>query len=317
MKKALVLGGNGFIGHHMARRLKSEGYFVCTVDIKEYEYGEVDFSDYQIIGDLRNELLVQKILEEGYDEIYQYAADMGGAGYIFTGENDANIMSSSAAININVLKHMKGHEKIFYASSACIYPQEKQTTTDVELRESDAYPANPDSAYGFEKLFSENLYDSFARNGGYDIRVGRFHNIFGEEGAWSNGKEKAPAAICRKVAEAKDSIDIWGDGEQTRSFLYIDECIEATRRLMWSNFRQPINIGSDEIISINQLAGMVIRMSDKTISVNHVDGALGVRGRCSNNDLIYAVLGWKPTQPLYDGIKKLYSWVSKQVNGNI
>ena len=335
-KNTLCLGGNGFIGHRMARALKKGGHFVTVADIKEYEYGENDFSDENIICDLRDVSSVEKLFTVyKWDEIYCFACQMGGAQYVFTGDNDSDIMSDSALININILKAMVKFEskaKVFYSSSACIYPQELQRISNNSgLKESDAYPAHPDSDYGFEKLFSEHLFNAFARNKGIDIRIARFHNIFGVEGTWKGGREKAPAAMCRKVAEkcqskgdvkalmqdlidGEMSIEVLGDGLQTRSFLYIDECIEGIRRLMNSDCKEPVNIGSDEMVSINELAKMVIEISGKNISIKNVESkALGVRGRNSDNDFIYSQLGWKPNYPLKNGLEKTYEWISKQV----
>lgn len=320
MKTAVVYGAGGFIGSHMVKRLKSEGYFVIGYDLKfpEFEKTHADFFD---IRDLRNPFYPV----EGTDEVYQFAADMGGAGYIFTGEHDADIMHNSAQINLNICeayKHLK--VRIFYSSSACMYPQGLQDGTgrfNPSLKETDAYPADPDSEYGWEKLFSERLYMAYARNYGLDVRIARFHNIFGECGTYKGGKEKAPAAICRKVAEAESygGIFIWGDGKATRSFLYIDECIESVRRLMNSNCKEILNIGSDELISVEELAKMVIDISGKKpLSIGHdMKKPQGVRGRNSDNTLIKEQLGWSPTQPLRAGMEKLYDWVNKQVNGNL
>lgn len=339
----LILGGNGFIGHHMARALKKEGHFVTVADIKEYEYGANDFSDENIICDLRITESVEKLFYVyKWDEIYCFACQMGGAGYVFTGENDSDIMSDSALININILKSILKFEskaKVFYSSSACMYPQEIQRiSNNTGLKESDAYPANPDSEYGWEKLFSERLFLAYARNKGLDVRIARFHNIFGIEGTWKWGREKAPAAMCRKVAETKTEeniykysdgtketlsqkngeIEVWGDGLQTRSFLYIDECIEGIRRLMNSDCKEPVNIGSDEMVSINELAKMVIEISGKDIAIKNVESkALGVRGRNSDNDFIYSKLGWKPNYPLKKGLERTFEWVSKQVYNNL
>ena len=330
MKTALVLGGGGFIGSHMVTRLQKDGYWVRSVDLKCPDYGKSKADD-MVIGDLRQENLVSRVMfapsqikvndkENSFDLVFQFAADMGGAGYVFTKENDAEIMHNSALINLHVAKYasLYGVKKLFYSSSACAYPQHIQEETDNQgLRESDAIPANPDSVYGWEKLFSEFVYDSFHRNKGLDIRIARFHNIFGIEGTYKGGREKAPAAMCRKVAEAKDgdTIEVWGDGLQTRSFLYIDECIEAVLRLMDSEYRKPINIGSDEMISINDLAKMVIEISGKDLKIKNVESnAIGVRGRNSENTLIEQVLGWRPTQPLRSGIEKTYAWVNEQVN---
>jgi GDP-D-mannose 3', 5'-epimerase len=336
MKTALVCGGSGFIGHHLAKRLHSEGYKVRVVDLKYPEYGLVTGIEY-VIGDLRNRQFVDRIIVDKhqepfytpkpFDEVYQLAADMGGAGYIFTGEHDADVMHNSATINLNVCQALvdcgfKG--KVFYSSSACMYPQDIQEGKgwvegwgwrEFSLKESDAYPANPDSEYGWEKLFSERLFLAYARNYGLNVRIARFHNIFGPEGTWKGGKEKAPAAICRKVAESDSEIEIWGDGEQTRSFLYIDECIEGVRRLMESDFIGPVNIGSDEMISINDLASMVMAIAGKKLAVKHVPGPTGVRGRNSDNTLIFEKLGWKPSQPLQEGLEKTFHWINKQVNG--
>jgi len=327
MKKALVLGAGGFIGSHMATRLKEEGYFVCGVDLKYPEYSQTSCDKF-VIGDLTIMNLPKEIGIENYpfDEVYQFAADMGGAAYIFSGENDANVMSNSCSINLNVVNSVTADNgvfpskcKLFYSSSACIYPQHIQEETNNKgLKESDAYPINPDSEYGYEKIFSERLYDAYRRNYDIDIRVARFHNIFGVNGTYQGGKEKSPAAMCRKVAEAKDGgfIEVWGDGLQTRSFLYIDECIEGVRRLMGSEYYKPINIGSNEMISINDLAKMVIEISGKSLTIKNVESnALGVRGRNSDNTLCQSVLGWSPSKPLREGMEKLYSWINKKVNG--
>lgn len=323
MKKALILGAGGFIGSHMVNRLKSENYYVVGVDIKHPEFSKTK-ADKFYICDLTNKLKFNEIIanEEKFEEIYQYAADMGGAGFIFTGENDAKIMHSSISINLNLLSIIEDNYKnfdevkIFYSSSACIYPQQiQEKSSNPGLKEDDAYPADPDSEYGWEKLFSERLYLSFNKNFDLDIRIARFHNVYGPEGTWDGGKEKAPAAVCRKIAQAKkiDEIEIWGDGKQTRSFLYIDDCIEATRRLMNSNFTKPLNIGSEEMVSINQLVNIVSDIANKNITINHIDGPLGVRGRNSNNELIRSVLGWDFTYSLSEGIKKTYDWIESQV----
>lgn len=318
MKRALVLGGGGFIGSHMVKRLKDEGYWVTSVDLKTPSYS-VSRADEFIVGDLRNADFVDSVVD-GFDEIYQFAADMGGAGYIFTGEHDADVMHNSASINLNVLNSLKNKSpktKIFYSSSACIYPEHNQTdANNPNCEESSAYPANPDSEYGWEKLFSERLYFSFYRNYGIEVRVARYHNIFGPEGTWNGGKEKAPAAICRKVALASDgdSIEIWGDGEQTRSFLFIDECIEATRRLMDSDFIGPVNIGSEEMVSINQLVDLAMSIEGKNLVKSHISGPTGVRGRNSNNSLIKEKLNWNYSLPLYEGIKKTYNWIVEKIN---
>jgi GDP-D-mannose 3', 5'-epimerase len=318
MKRALVLGSGGFIGSHMVKRLKDEGYWVTSVDLKTPSYS-VSRADEFIVGDLRNADFVDSVID-GFDEIYQFAADMGGAGYIFTGEHDADVMHNSASINLNVLNSLKNKSpktKIFYSSSACIYPEHNQMDpNNPNCEESSAYPANPDSEYGWEKLFSERLYFSFYRNYGIEVRVARYHNIFGPEGTWNGGKEKAPAAICRKVALASDgdSIEIWGDGEQTRSFLFIDDCIEATRRLMDSDFIGPVNIGSEEMVSINQLVDLAMSIEGKNLVKSHIPGPTGVRGRNSNNSLIKEKLNWDYSLPLSEGIKKTYNWIVEKIN---
>ncbi|NLX27184.1 MAG: NAD-dependent epimerase/dehydratase family protein [Lentisphaerae bacterium] len=317
MKKALVCGAGGFIGGHMVKRLKSEGYWVRGVDIKEHEFCDLPADDF-VVGDLRDPRVVESVVDEGMDEIYQFAADMGGAGYIFTGEHDAGVMHNSALCNLNVVEEAvrKKVGKIFYSSSACIYPERIQMDPDNPgLKEEFAYPAGPDSEYGWEKLFSERLYLAYQRNYGLEVHIARFHNIFGPEGTWTGGKEKAPAAMCRKVAEIEDggTIEMWGDGEQTRSFLFIDECIEGVRRLMESNFSGPVNIGSDEMISINSLALMAADIAGKKIHINHIQGPIGVRGRNSENSMIEKELGWRPQQPLRVGMEKTYAWIDDQV----
>jgi GDP-D-mannose 3',5'-epimerase len=342
MKKALVLGGGGFIGGHLAKRLKSEGYWVRIVDLKKHEYFQIEqISDDYIVGDLNDPKVVSKAIftpfqnsitdkENSFDEVYQLAADMGGAGYIFTGENDANVMHNSALINLNVAHYAtKAHvKKLFYSSSACMYPEHNQLDpNNPNCEESSAYPANPDSEYGWEKLFSERLFMAFARNYGLNVRIARFHNIFGTYGTWTGGKEKSPAAICRKVAEAPDGgeIEIWGDGTQTRSFLYVDECVEAVLRLMETECDFPVNIGSEEMVTINQLAEMTIKISGKTIKIKNLYGAeflnkygyrcpLGVKGRNSHNKLYRETVGWESIEPLEAGMKKLYSWINSKVN---
>ncbi len=317
MKKALVCGAGGFIGGHLVKRLKAEGYWVRGVDIKGHEFSELPCDEF-VLGDLRDPTVAASVVSDGLDEIYQLAADMGGAGYIFTGEHDADVMHNSALCNLNILHEaMRKHaRKIFYSSSACIYPEGIQTDpNNPGLKEEFAYPAQPDSEYGWEKLFSERLYLSYRRNYGLEVHVARFHNIFGPEGTWQGGKEKAPAAICRKVAEASNPgrIEIWGDGEQTRSFLFIDECLEGVRRLMDSDFPGPFNIGSDEMVSINELARMAACIADKSIQLEHIPGPLGVRGRNSENTLIKQRLGWAPSQPLRVGMEKTYAWIDGQI----
>ena len=355
-KKALVLGAGGFIGSHMVKRLKKDGYWVRGVDLKYPEYSNTEADEF-IQGDLREPSFVRKCLEykgtggkfyeeipykytHAFDEIYQFAADMGGAGFVFTGENDAAIMQNSVTINLNVLEQQRllnetfdgikkdyteanrpalgWQTKIFYSGSACMYPEYNQLDPDnPNCREDSAYPAQPDSEYGWEKLFSERLYLTYNRNYGMPVRIARYHNIFGPEGTWDGGREKAPAAICRKVADLPDvggGIEVWGDGEQTRSFLYIDECIEATRRLMDSNFLGPVNIGSEEMVTINELTKITAKVAGKAVSRRHkLDAPLGVRGRNSNNDLVREKLGWDYEQTLEEGIRKTYEWVNEQV----
>jgi nucleoside-diphosphate-sugar epimerase len=317
MKKALVCGAGGFIGSHLVKRLKNEGLWVRGVDLKSPEFAETQADDF-VIGDLRDPQVCQNVVDRHFEEVYQLAADMGGAGYVFVGDNDADIVHNSALINLNMLKvcQKKNVKRIFYSSSACVYPEYNQKNPDnPKTGEDSVYPAQPDSYYGWEKLFSEHLYLAFQRNYGLEVRIARYHNIFGPEGAWNDGREKAPAAICRKVAEVIDGgeIEIWGDGKQTRSFLYIDECLEGSLRLMRSNWTGPVNIGSDEMVSINQLVDMINRIAGKKLAIRHVNGPLGVRGRNSDNNLIYKKLGWKPTQPLITGLRKTYTWIEEQV----
>ncbi len=316
-QKVLVCGAGGFIGSHLVKRLKQEGYWVRGVDLKSPEFSPTAADDF-VKGDLRDQELCRKVVDTPFDEVYQLAADMGGAGFVFTGENDADIMHNSALINLNMLENCckQGVSRIFYSSSACIYPEFNQTDPDNPNCEEDtAYPAAPDSEYGWEKLFSERLYFAFQRNYSIEVRVARYHNIFGPEGAWKGGREKAPAALCRKVAEAPDGgeIEIWGDGKQTRSFLYVDECLEGTIRLMRSDWSGPVNIGSDEMVTIDQLADMAMKAAGKSLGKNHVPGPLGVRGRNSDNRLIQKKLGWKPGKPLQGGIEKTYQWIEEQV----
>ena len=354
MKTALVLGAGGFIGSHMVKRLKKEGYWVRGVDLKRPEFSDTEADEF-IQGDLRDKSFVERVIQykgqqgnfyesvpyryiEPFHEIYQFAADMGGAGFIFTGENDADIMQNSASINLNLLDAQQklnetfdGSEgwsecnrpcldwitKIFYSSSACMYPEYNQLDPDnPDCREESAYPAAPDSEYGWEKLFSERLYLTYSRNYGMPVCVARYHNIFGPEGTWQGGREKAPAAICRKVAYLPNNggdIEVWGDGLQTRSFLYIDECIEATWRLMQSDFKGPVNIGSEEMVTINQLVDTAAKVSGKEVGKKHIDGPLGVRGRNSNNDLIRKELDWDYSQTLEEGIRKTYNWINLQI----
>ena len=355
MKKCLVLGAGGFIGSHMVKRLKSEGAWVRGVDLKHPDFS-ASVADEFVIGDLRDVDFVRRVIEykgeqgnffelvpnyliETFDEIYQFAADMGGAGYIFTGEHDAEIMHNSASINLNLLEEQRklnesygtkwdsrpvenrNTTKIFYSSSACMYPEHNQLDpNNPDCRENSAYPANPDSEYGWEKLFSERLYLSYYRNYGIPVRIARYHNIYGPEGTWYGGREKAPAAICRKVAYAgiEDSIEVWGDGKQTRSFLFIDECIEATRRIMDSDYTEPLNIGSEEMVTIDQLVDIAAKVSNKTITKDHIDVPhTGVRGRNSNNDLIREKLGWDYSMTLEEGIRKTYNWIMLQIAKDI
>lgn len=340
-KRALICGAGGFIGNHMVNRLKEEGYWVRGVDLKYPEFSHTK-ADHFVRMDLRDSMEVDEIIgfagscrnpyktwsrqfDKSFDEIYQFAADMGGAGYIFTGAHDADVMHNSASINLNVLNALTKHNsenganrtRIFYSSSACIYPAENQTDPlNPNCQEDSAYPANPDSEYGWEKLFSERLYGAYTRNYGVDARIARFHNIYGPLGTWQGGREKAPAAICRKVIEAEDggSIDIWGDGEQTRSFLYIDDCIDAVRLLMQSTYMKPINIGSEEMVTINQLVDVASSIERKTLQKNHIPGPLGVRGRNSDNTIIRNVLGWNPKFTLQSGIERTYDWIKNEKN---
>ncbi len=317
MKTALVLGAGGFIGSHLAKRLKAEGFFVRGVDLKHPEFG-ASAADEFVIGDLREQDVVRTIYDRHFDEVYQLAADMGGAGYIFTGEHDADIMHNSASINLNVADqaNRKGVGALFYSSSACMYPAYNQLDPDnPNCEEASAYPAEPDSEYGWEKLFSERLYLSYARNYGMKVHIARYHNIFGPEGTWQGGKEKAPAAVCRKVAMAQSGgeVEIWGDGQQTRSFLYIDECVEGTLRLTRSDRTGPYNIGSDEMVTISQLVDMVSAIAGKPVGKRYVPGPTGVRGRNSDNRLIEAELGWRPGEPLRDGLAKTCAWIDAQV----
>jgi GDP-D-mannose 3',5'-epimerase len=331
MKKALVLGAGGFIGSHMIKRLKSEGYWVRGIDLKFPEFAETDADEFYI-RDLRDPQLVRDSIsllspDFAFDEVYQFAADMGGAGFVFTGEHDADIMHNSATINLNVLdsqrevnsKHGINKTKIFYSSSACMYPEHNQLDpANPNCEESSAYPANPDSEYGWEKLFSERLYLSYNRNYQIPVAIARYHNIYGPEGTWDGGREKAPAAICRKIALLESSggeIEVWGDGLQTRSFLYIEECIEATRRLMQSNFPLPINIGSEEMVTINQMIEMVSGIAAKQVTRRHkLDAPTGVRGRNSDNDLIRKTLDWNYQMSLREGLTLTYAWIKGEAN---
>lgn len=334
MKKIVILGGGGFIGGHLAKRLKEEGNHVRICDIKNHEYFSHDeICNEFILGDLTDPRVVELVIEEGVDELYQLAADMGGALYIFTGENDANVMHNSAMINLNVAKEAvnKKVKKVFYSSSACMYPEHNQVDpNNPNCEESSAYPANPDSEYGWEKLFSERVFLAFKRNYNLDVRVARFHNIFGPQGTWKGGKEKSPAAMCRKVVEAKpgEEIEVWGNGLQTRSFLYVDECVEAVLRLMHSDFVGPVNIGSEEMVPINQLAQIAIDISKKDLLIHNIEGQefidkynfkcpLGVKGRNSDNKLYREKIGWEVNQPLVVGMKKTFDWIEEQVEKSV
>lgn len=316
MKKIVVLGAGGFIGGHLVSTLKQLGHWVRGIDIKYHEYKKSDANEF-IIADLRNYESVNLVIDDTIDEVYQLAADMGGAEFVFSGENDSDIMHNSALINLHVcdICVKKNIKKVFYSSSACMYPEHNQLDpNNPNCEESSAYPANPDSEYGWEKLFSERLYLAYHRNKGLNVRIGRFHNIFGPLGTWNGGREKAPAAICRKVLTAADSIEIFGTGEQTRSFLYVDECVEGVLKLMESDFIGPVNIGSDEMVSINQLVDLVSSIENKKLKKNHIEGPLGVAGRNSDNRLIYEKLGWKPNMKLIDGLRKTYEWIKDQLN---
>lgn len=319
-KTALVCGAGGFIGGHLVKRLKKEGFWVRGVDLKFPEFSPTEADDF-LIGDLREQSVCDRVVDRHFDEVYQLAADMGGAGYIFTGEHDADIMHNSATINLNIADrcHRRNITRVFYSSSACMYPAHNQEDPDnPNCAEDSAYPAAPDSEYGWEKLFSERLFLAYNRNHGMSNRVARYHNIFGPQGTWQGGKEKAPAAICRKVAMVRsgDPIEIWGDGSQTRSFLYVDECVEGTLRLTRSNFAGPVNIGSEEMVSINQLVDLVADISGKKIEKNHIPGPTGVRGRNSDNRLIQEKLGWSPSQTLVKGLETTYNWIEDQLRRN-
>ena len=316
-KKALVCGAGGFIGSHMVKRLKKEGYWVRGADIKYPDF-TISEADEFMVGDLTDQAFAEDVTNKLFDEIYQFAADMGGAGYIFTGEHDADVMNNSATINLNILRNIKDYKpKIFFSSSACMYPEHNQLDPNTpDCREETAYPANPDSEYGWEKLFSERLYLAYSRNYGIPVRIARYHNIFGPEGTWNGGREKAPAAICRKVAELPKeggTIEVWGDGLQTRSFLFVDECVEATYRLVQSDFTGPVNIGSEEMVSINELVDIASKVSGKKVDKKHIEGPLGVRGRNSNNDLIREKLDWDYSMTLEEGIGKTYNWINDQL----
>lgn len=320
MKTALVLGAGGFIGSHLATRLKREGFWVRAVDLKRPRY-EASPADEFVVGDLRELAFTESVIDRQFDEVYQLAADMGGAGFVFSGANDADIMHNSAQINLNVLECLSKHTPgvVFYSSSACMYPEHNQLDpNNPNCSEDSAYPANPDSEYGWEKLFSERLFLAYRRNRGLNVRIARFHNIFGPLGSWNDGREKAPAALCRKIAlvEPGGEIEMWGDGSQTRSFLYIDECLEGVLRLTRSDFIGPVNIGSDEMVSLKQFAHMIMDIAGKTVAIKHIPGPLGVRGRNSDNRLIQEKLGWAPKAPLRQGLEQTYHWIRLQIEQN-
>jgi GDP-D-mannose 3',5'-epimerase len=317
VKKTLVCGGGGFIGSHLVNRLKAEGAHVTAVDLKKPEFSKSQADRFEV-ADLRNAETCEKLFKTSYDEVYQLAADMGGAGFIFTGDNDATLMTNSSLVNLNVLRHSAkaGIGRIFYSSSACIYPERNQLDpNNPNCEESTAYPAAPDSEYGWEKIFGERLYLAYAKNFKMNVRIARFHNIFGEEGTWTGGREKAPAALCRKIAAAPNggTIEIWGDGKQTRTFLYVDECVEGLLRLTRSNFTGPVNLGSEEMVSINELAQIIMKIADKKLTIKNIPGPNGVRGRSSDNRLIQEKLNWQPSQTLVVGLTKTYLWIKEQV----
>jgi GDP-D-mannose 3', 5'-epimerase len=316
MSKILVCGAGGFIGHHLVSSLKAKGHYVIGADLKYPEYAPSSADEFHIV-DLRDPLSVHALITNDIDTVYQLAADMGGAGFIFTGNNDADILHNSAMINLNVVQAMaaSGVKNVFYASSACVYPHQLQTQTqDPGLQEHTVYPANPDSEYGWEKLFSERLYMAWARNYNFRVRIARLHNVFGPLGAWNNGREKAPAALCRKVATSTDTVEIWGDGNQTRSFLYIDDCIKGIHHIQSGSYQFPLNLGSDRMISINQLTQLIAQIANKSIAIKHIDGPIGVQGRNSHNMLIHQQLGWAPTDNLEHGLKVTYAWIAQQLD---
>ena len=319
-KKALVCGADGFIGHHLVNYLKQEGYWVKGIDIKINTYARSN-ADTFIKGDLRNQKFCEEVIDESFDEVYQLAADMGGAGYIFVGNNDADIMHSNVMINLNILDvcYQRNVKNLLFSSSACVYPAYNQLDPDTpKTSEESTYPAAPDSEYGWEKLFSERIYLSFHRCKKMNIKIARLHNIFGPEGSWNDGREKSPAAICRKIATAKngEKIEIWGDGNQTRSYLYIDECLQGLRKLMNSSWTGPVNLGSEEMVTINELAKLVMKIAGKNLQLEHIPGPLGVRGRKSDNHMIKQMLGWSPSYSLKEGLEKTYLWIESQVKHN-
>lgn len=319
MSKILVCGAGGFIGHHLVNRLKTQGHYVIGADLKHPEYEATAADEFHVV-DLREQHLVRHLIRPDIDTIYQLAADMGGAGYVFTGNNDADIMHNSAAINLNIVEAMVQHgvRNVFYTSSACVYPQEiQQQTQDPALREDTAYPANPDSEYGWEKLFSERLYLAWARNYNLRVRIARLHNVFGPLGCWNNGREKSPAALCRKVAASAGTVEVWGNGEQTRSFLYIDDCIEGIQHIQSSNYKYPLNLGSDRMISINDLVALIAKIAGKNISITHIPGPIGVQGRNSHNQLIKHELSWVPADNLEHGLKATYTWIKQQLEKDL
>jgi nucleoside-diphosphate-sugar epimerase len=317
MKKILVCGAGGFIGTHLVTKLKQDGHYVIGADLKQPEFSKTDADEFHIV-DLRDSNLVHKIITHDLDEVYQLAADMGGAGYIFTGDNDADILHNSASINLNVLDAMrkKGVKNVFYTSSACIYPHFNQVDpSNPNCEESSAYPAEPDSEYGWEKLFSERLYLSYAKNYGFRVRIARLHNVFGPLGSWNNGKEKAPAALCRKVCESTGVVKVWGSGTQTRSFLFIEDCIEGIQRIMASNIPEPLNLGSARMISINDLTKLIASLTKKDVTIENVSGPQGVMGRNSDNTKIQQLIGWQPKDNLEYGLEKTYAWIEEQLKG--
>ena len=321
MKTALVCGAGGFIGSHLVKRLKREGFWVRGVDLKLPQFNETEADDF-LVADLRDPVICREVIDRRFNEVYQLAADMGGAGFVFIGDNDADIMHNSVMINLNILEACRRRtvKRVFYSSSACVYPEFNQMEPDTPVTSEDSvYPAQPDSDYGWEKLFSERMFLAYARNHGIESRIARYHNVFGPEGSWNDGREKVPAAMCRKVAMAPDGgeIEIWGDGKQTRSFLYVDECLEATTRLTRSDWTGPVNIGSSEMVSINQLANMTMEIAGKQVSLKHIPGPLGVRGRTSDNRLIEEKLGWLPAESLHQGLEKTYHWIEQQVSEEV